>query len=149
MSKKKHLSLLFFGLITILLLSGFTHSTLIEKGNSLPPRPTAVPAPKYHPKGGQIQLILENEIDEIPTDLWTVVEWQDTNTNKWYIVEGWQGSLDTATSQTWWVGADMLGDGPFRWQLYESKDGELLTTSESFRLPALTGAKVVVIVSLE
>ncbi len=137
----KKISLIAAGLCMALLLAGFTAA-------SLPPRPEpveVVPAPN----GERIQLHLENEVDDIPTDLWTVIEWQDTTSGDWYVVEGWQGSLDTSTTQSWWVGEDMFGDGPFRWRLYENINGRLLATSESFDLPAHAGLMVVVNVTLK
>ncbi len=61
------------GLSMVLLLAGFTTG-------DLPPRPTPVPTAVSPitvvpaPNGEQIQLHLENEMNEIPADLWTVVE---------------------------------------------------------------------------
>ncbi len=65
------------------------------------------------------------------------------------MVEGWRGTLDTPTTQTWWVGSDLFGDGPFRWQLYTGEEGALLATSESFDLPTHAGLMVVVDMTLE
>jgi len=77
------------------------------------------------------------------------VEWQDPFTEKWTAVDGWQGNVDHNFTTTWWVAAADLGDGPFRWQLYATEDGNLLTTSETFNLPAKAKQMVVVTVDLE
>ena len=154
MSKMIKVIGLVVGLSTILLLAGFT-TMGNPPANDLPPRPTPVPTAvppveivSAH-SGEQIRLHLENDVDEIPGELWTAVEWQDPNTGDWHVVEGWRGTLDTPTTQTWWVGSDQFGDGPFRWQLYANEDGELLATSESFDLPTRAGLMVVVNVTLE
>jgi len=148
MSKIIRVATLLVGLSAILLLAGFTNSD--EPGDNLPPRPTPVPVEIiYAPNGEQIRLHLENDVDEIPGELWTAVEWQDPNTGDWYMVDGWRGTLNTPTTQTWWVGSDQFGDGPFRWQLYASEDGDLLATSASFNLPERAGLVVVVNVTLE
>ena len=154
MSKMIKVIGLVVGLSTILLLAGFTTSDKSPNAD-LPPRPTPAPTAVSPieivsaPSGEQIRLNLENEVDEIPSNLWTTVEWQDPNTGDWHMVDGWRGSLDTLTTQTWWVGSDLFGDGPFRWQLYAGEDGELLATSESFDLPTRVGLMVVVNVMLE
>jgi hypothetical protein len=143
MLKKAHmLFVLVIGLGAVLLLAGFTNG-------GLPPRPTPAPTAVPRPTGERIQLQLENEVDEIPPSLWTVVEWQDPTTGDWHIVEGWRGTLDTPTTQTWWVGSELFGAGPFRWQLYAYEDGGLLATSNSFYLPERAGRMVVVNVMLE
>jgi len=152
MSKIIQVAALLVGLSMVLLLAGFTSGDV--PGDNLPPRPTAVPtAPPVEivsaPNGEQIQLHLENDVDEIPANLWTGVEWQDPNTGDWYAVDGWHGTLNTPTTQTWWVGSGQYGDGPFRWQLYASEGGELLETSDSFNLPERAGLMVVVNVTLE
>jgi len=72
-----------------------------------------------------------------------VVEWQDAD-GMWHAVAGWQGTLDRVAVEdgavtgykTWWVGAEDLGTGPFRWLIYRGKGGERLATSEPFYLPA-------------
>lgn len=153
MSKIIQVLLLTIGLSTALLLAGFTSKDI--PSGELPPRSTpvstTVPSITILPAtdGEQIQLRLANEVDEIPTELWTTIEWRDTNTGDWHMVDGWQGNLDTPTTQTWWVGDDMFGDGPFRWHLYESEGGNLLATSESFNLPTNLGLMVTINVTLE
>lgn len=136
------------GVTFVLVLSGFANG-------DLPPRPTPMPTPVSTetvvslPAGSQIQLHIENEIDEIPPQLWTVVEWQDTTTGDWHVVEGWRGTLDAPTSQTWWVGVEQFGTGPFRWQVYANESGTLLATSAPFNLPTHAGVLVVVNVTLK
>jgi hypothetical protein len=38
-----------------------------------------------------------------------------------------------------WLADEHLGTGPYRWQMYEHKDGRLLTTSDAFYLPSKGG----------
>jgi hypothetical protein len=107
----------------------------------LPPRPTAEPTlrpvtqsePAYD---AAIRLHVSSaSAASFPTSLWTVVQWQDAR-GDWHTVEGWQGTLDAETgSQTWWVARSDQGKGPFRWLVYRTLGGKLLSTSESFHLP--------------
>jgi hypothetical protein len=90
-------------------------------------------------------------------ELWTVVQWQDP-AGQWHNVEGWQGQLNaiyieddgtiTAT-QTWWVTEGDLGKGPFRWLLYQKRDGKLLRTSAPFLLPSRNNQTTEVTLSFE
>ena len=150
MSKTIRMMMLLAGSITILLLAGFAPS---GEGFPLPPRPEPEPENPIEIVDGfdgqQIQLHLENEVEDIPSGLWTVVEWQDPNTGDWYETDGWHGTLNTPTTQEWWVGSDMFGDGLFRWQLYDSEGGELLMTSAMFNLPEHKDLKVIVNVLLD
>lgn len=72
--------------------------------------------------------------------LWTTVQWSDGV--NWHDVDGWRGNLDSIAKtdgwvgqKLWWVAGDDLGKGPFRWLVFLSPDGRLLTTSEPFYLP--------------
>ena len=146
--------MLLAGSITILLLAGFTNGDIPDGGDGfpLPPRPEPdTPEIEIVPAsdGQKIQLHLGNEVEDIPSGLWTIVEWQDPNTGDWYETDGWRGTLNTSTTQEWWVGSDMFGDGPFRWQLYASDGGALLATSESFTLPLTNDLMVIVNVTLD
>jgi hypothetical protein len=130
-------------------------AALPQPAQALPPRPTVPPtptiplAPESSAAGAQIQLQAQ-----FPAswpwqtthwqDLWTVVQWQDAH-GAWHVVEGWQGTLDTVEIdadgtvtgyKTWWVGEEILGQGPLRWQVYGSNGGSLLATSEPFHLPS-------------
>ena len=75
-------------------------------------------------------------------EVWTVVQWQDEK-GIWRDVEGWQGTLDAVEGgvgiKHWWVGQAHLGQGPFRWQIYRTKGGWLMATSEAFTLPEAIG----------
>lgn len=129
-------------------------AALPQPAQALPPRPTVPPTPGEDGEssaaaGAQIQLQAQ-----FPAswpwqtthwqDLWTVVQWQDAH-GAWHVVEGWQGTLDevdidtdgTVTGyKTWWVGEEILGQGPLRWQVYGGSGGQLLATSEPFHLPS-------------
>lgn len=120
-------------------------------GAALPPRPepTATPLPGVHTStdGGYIEL-LYGGLPVGPNGVWTVVEWQDPYTEKWTAVEGWQGTVELDGTQRWWVAPKDLGEGPFRWLVYDEKGGDLLETSETFDLPAHAKQYVIVILPL-
>jgi hypothetical protein len=143
-------------LACILLVVGWMSSPAAVTADPLPPRPTLTPRPSLTPqeiggaqRGGYIEL-------DVPTrqiTLWTVVEWQDGFGN-WHAVEGWQGTLDEINSagigrKVWWVSGGDMGKKPFRWHVYQSQNGQLLTTSRSFELPHYSGEIVRVQVTLQ
>ena len=113
-----------------------------------PPRPTLTPTPSAvtSPKSSYLEL-------HVPGDnkyLWTAVQWQDSAGN-WHTVEGWQGILDNIHEHVgikqWQVYPRDYGKYPFRWLVYQSQGGKLLTTSYSFRLPG-ANQRVIVEVTL-
>jgi len=127
----------------------------------LPPRPTP-PQPEPVPvvNGGEIVLQTLFGVGWSSTgmnwqDLYTVVQWQDQWGN-WHDVNGWRGTLDKVYAsgdqikgmKSWWVPADLFGNGLFRWQVYVSQDGELLVQSTDFKLPERIRQSVVVEVGL-
>lgn len=120
-------------------------------GAALPPRPqpTATPLPGVHTSssGGYIEL-LYGGLPVGPNGVWTVIEWQDPFTEKWSVVEGWQGTVELDGTQRWWVAPEDLGEGPFRWHVYDEKGGDLLETSEPFDLPGQANQYVIVILPL-
>ncbi|MEM8857554.1 MAG: hypothetical protein AAGD96_04495, partial [Chloroflexota bacterium] len=81
------------------------------------------------------------------------VQWQNES-GSWIDVNGWQGSFHPKSSDTslfveWWVGSEILGDGPFRWVIYSDKGGtQYLSTSDSFSLPSSNLQTVVVVPNL-
>jgi hypothetical protein len=131
-----------------------------------PPQPTPTPTPT-RPEGDKLpegaQIILRaafspgwpwNQVDW--QDLWTVVEWQSAE-GAWYAVAGWQGTLDRVGveengdivgEKVWWVYQPNLGQGPFRWLVYEGRDGRLIAASDPFHLPEFVNQRDVVEVSL-
>ncbi len=118
---------------------------------TLPPRVTAVPQPVTQSPAVPATAIHLAVQDNDPTlsiaDLWAQVEWQDS-AGVWHAVEGWQGALvdisGNVGSATWYLGADELGAGPFRWGLYAGRGGALLSSSAPFALPATEGSTVTV-----
>lgn len=130
-----------------LLLMAFSFTQAPQPAQALPPRPTEVPTavPSQEPiTGGQIQLVVVNGTG---TE-WTQVQWQDPDTGAWHNVTGWRGELDDQTTKTWWVGAEDLGSGPFRWQVYVASGDQLLATSPSFDLPQHARQTITVSVTL-
>jgi hypothetical protein len=140
-------------------------TVLSKTAEALPPRPE-VPSPSDDVEPStqaQAQIQLQVQFpDNWPwqtthwQDLWTVVQWQDP-TGAWHDVEGWRGTLDEVRSdedgavtgyKTWWVGGEHMGEGPFRWLVYQGKGGWLLATSESFDLPSVDKTTLVVEVPL-
>jgi hypothetical protein len=96
---------------------------------------------------GRIVLSLESPVAQW-TQLWTTVEWQDAF-GEWHTVEGWQGTFNEQGQVIWWVAEKDLGTGPFRWVVYEERDGALWAASESFDLPSHLGETTSVSIELE
>ena len=124
----------------------------------LPPRPvtptptaspTAQPTPgprrAAQTRGALVELRVQFPDVELAAHwqrLWTVVQWQDAQ-GKWHDVEGWRGALDGmqggAGRKVWWLADNLFGGGPFRWLVFQEKDGKLLAGSEVFFLPQAAG----------
>ncbi len=117
---------------------------------SLPPRPTPIPSITPVARTGVSGAPIELQVPGAHSAWWTVVQWQDARGN-WNIVTGWQGSFDEIKSgtgyKTWWVAPADLGKGPFRWAVYETKDGALVKASEPFNLPAVRKVRTIVTVT--
>jgi hypothetical protein len=131
----------------------------------LPPRPdTPTPMPTSDPASlaktaleGTVIVLEVTFGDDWPArglawqDLWTVVEWQDTDST-WHEVAGWQGSLDKVADglgwKAWWLSSDLLGQGPFRWVVYERYGGAVIAVSAPFDLPGHVGESGAVELSL-
>ncbi len=128
------------------LILGFNQNNALA---GLPPRPepTATPLPSTAPEGALIEL----HYDGTPVGsegVWTAVQWQDPNTEKWNTVEGWQGTVELDGTQRWWVAPADLGQSPFRWVIYDAQDGNVLQTSDSFELPANSNQITIIDVSV-
>lgn len=65
---------------------------------------------------------IELRASTAPAAGWSVVQWQDAQ-GEWHDVE------------RWWVAPADFRKGPFRWVLYETRDGEQVAISHSFDLP--------------
>jgi hypothetical protein len=122
---------------------------------ALPPRPSPVPTATQAspsalqpPAGATIAL----HVSPVQAGLWTMVQWQDAF-GRWHDVEGWQGTLneikDGEGMKTWWVAQANLGQGPFRWVVYQEQDGPPLIFSDPFNLPDAAKGSVTVDVALE
>jgi len=126
-----------------------------------PPTPTPTPiasasAQAAPPDGSRIELRVKfsdtwPEVGMQWQDLWTVVQWRDDR-GYWHNVEGWQGTLDEVQDgvgeKVWWVAEADLGKGPFRWLVYQERDGRLLVASDSFYLPSDVGRVALVEVAV-
>lgn len=130
-----------------------------------PPSPSPTPSPpsahKRQPAGAPIELHAQFPQAGLRgtvhwQELWIVVQWQDAR-GAWHDVEGWRGELDEVVTgedgevvghKTWWVAKPDLGTGPFRWLVYEGRQGRRLATSVPFDLPDTKGRTVRVEVSL-
>lgn len=134
---------LFFMITAVTILLGIT-GMIPHSAADLPKRPTPTPTPV--PRiidGAKIQL----QPSARPLGaVWTWVEWQDAD-GEWHQVDGWQGELDADDQKTWWVGADHLGTGPFRWLL--AVDDQRPFVSAPFNLPTLPGETLVVPLAVE
>lgn len=138
--------LLQFIIIAAVALSALAFTAPAADG--LPPRPsTPTPVPPSateQPVRGALIILQQSDTEPFPAQAWTVVQWQN-EAGRWYDVEGWQGTFDSNDRVVWWVSPDSLGDGPFRWQVYDSAArDELLATSEAFDLPAHNGQRLVI-----
>lgn len=123
--------------IYMLTLFGFDQSaSTVSADLVLPPRPepTAVApvAVQQSVTGAMIKLAVS---DTLNGNEWTVVQWQDPNTQKWHDADGWQGELDADGTQMWWVGRELLGEKGFRWQVFSREGGSLVHTSPEFDMP--------------
>ncbi len=139
-----------------LLVVGWMSSPVVVTADPLPPRPTLTPRPGPTPQamgGSAREGYIELDVPTRQITLWTVVEWQD-GLGDWHAVEGWQGTLDEINSagigrKVWWVSGSDMGKKLFRWQVYQSRNGQLLVTSGLFELPHYNGEVVRVQVTLQ
>ncbi len=69
-----------------------------------------------------------------PATAWTVMQWQD-GLGGWHDVEGWRGEFDPDGFKTWRFPEQHFGTGPFRWQVFDRRGGDLWGVSQPFRLP--------------
>ena len=120
------------------------------RADDLPPRPTAVPTATPAPDDGDAGSLpygatITLRVTDAPATAWTIVQWQDA-LGGWHDVDGWRGRLDDGDGdeKIWWVAPKDFATGPFRWQVYAQRDGALVASSDSFTLPAHTGATLLV-----
>ena len=110
-------------------------------------------------RGGKIILSVPMsniDFNRVPLkqESWTVVQWQ-TADGRWIDVGGWQGSFyydqrDNRQFVEWWVGEEILGEGPFRWVIYSDKSrSRRLSITQSFNLPSNNRESIVVVPSFQ
>lgn len=146
-----------FGLVMLFII-GIAQSA--TAGYTLPPRATPEPnitaAVNVDPAAGGRVFLRVHFSEDWPWEklhwqegLWNVVQWRDQDGN-WLMVDGWQGTLESIQQQEdeWvgqkelWTSGTNLGAGPFRWLVYQGKDGRLMSTSPDFYLPTESGGVV-------
>ena len=110
-----------------------------KAGPALPPR--KLPPSNVQPDsndddddGEPVGAYIELHIQPAAPGVWSVVQWQDSDGN-WHNVDGWQGHLNSTGIRRWWVAAKDFSKGPFRWQIFNAPNGQLLATSVAFTLP--------------
>lgn len=99
--------------------------------------PTTLPAAELlYPRlsGAFIEL----QAEPLRPDYWTRLQWQDAH-GRWNDIDGWQGKFNPNRRVLWYVGPERLGERPFRWLIYATRDGALLGVSRPFALPARGG----------
>jgi hypothetical protein len=96
-----------------------------------PTQPSAIELLNPQLEGAFIEL----QVQPLRPDLWTRIQWQDAR-GDWHTVDGWQGTFNADQRVLWYVGAEHLQEGPFRWLVYADQTGPLLATSRPFDLPS-------------
>ncbi len=95
--------------------------------------PTATPEPASASTGDRGSLIIL-ETSSADADDWVTIEWLAGDGN-WYEVDGWRGHIHHG-QLIWWVAPENLGDGQFRWVVYNNdSQSQLLKRSDPFYLP--------------
>lgn len=148
MLMQNHKTRLRWFLLVCILLAGMGAISLSEYVYAdLPPRPTKTPIPvKEQPTPDRPAGTLILNTQPPVTGLWSVVQWQGA-TGNWRDVEGWRGETNVGKT-IWWVEQAQWHTGPFRWAVFETRDGKLLATSEHFFLPG-SGETSIIRVDLE
>jgi hypothetical protein len=150
----KHRPIIALALVVVLLL-GLSLALAPRSSEAsplpLPTRPEDAPAGGGDDDGGDkddqpVGAHIELHVPGAVEGTWTVVQWQDDDGN-WHDIEGWRGQLDASGRQKWWVAGKDFGTGPFRWQVIEGRESEVLATSASFDLPGHGGEMMVIEVS--
>jgi hypothetical protein len=109
----------------------------------LPPRPDKPPKEEKAARPLVTAIVLN--VTPAQDDLWSVVQWQDAQ-GDWQDIAGWSGWVVDGRT-IWWAEEKDWGKGPFRWVVYETKEGSLMATSEHFTLPETRQAPLVVTVA--
>lgn len=127
--------------VLLLGLLAFAPQSAVAAPAALPTRPpTATPDATPLPIVGALIAL---NVPNASATAWTVVQWQD-GLGGWHTVEGWQGNFDEGLSKVWWVAPKDFDTGPFRWVVFDQRDGKVWGTSQSFDLPAGVGQHIVI-----
>lgn len=147
--------------VAVIVCLGFLASQafFISSAHALPPRPENSGPPSSGGGGGDhgsdgtggglaFGSYIELQVNPPQPEAWAGVQWRDAS-ETWFDVDGWQGDLDDAGQQSWWVGAANLGQGPFRWIVYQDSTRTVVLGSSEFYLPRTIGEVLKVEVSLQ
>jgi LysM repeat protein len=138
----RYLRLFFSAFIVLLLVSIIPWMASAEPAADVLPRQLGQSS--VDTKGAWIEL----RVHPLREGLWTQVQWQDP-LGHWYDVDGWKGTFsEKEQSVLWYVGEELLEKGPFRWQVFEHREGALLATSLPFNLPDEQGHKLEISMTL-
>ena len=99
--------------------------------------------------GSKIQL----QLADGTANTWAGVQFFNERNGRWETVRGadgqaaWHGTADDMHKrpwvQTWWLGEERLGTGPYRWVIYSAPNGYARVYSEPFFLPEQTNRMLV------
>ena len=97
------------------------------------PTATSTPVPVAASTGNRGSLIVL-QTSSGDDDDWVTMDWLAGDGN-WYEVDGWRGHIHHG-QVIWWVAPENLGDGMYRWVVYDDESKETLhKMSEPFMLP--------------
>lgn len=95
--------------------------------------PTAPPKPAEASAGDRGSMIML-QTSSADTDDWVTIEWLAAD-GRWYEVDGWRGHVHNG-QVIWWVAPSDLGDGMFRWVVYNNESKSFKhKVSDPFYLP--------------
>ena len=98
-----------------------------------PGEPVATPQPVGESTQDRGSLIVL-QTSSADSDDWVTIEWLAAD-GRWYEVDGWRGHIHHG-QLIWWVAPENLGEGKFRWVVYNNDSkSQLLRRSDPFYLP--------------
>lgn len=98
------------------------------------PPPTTTPIPLVSPSQSSQPAAIILTLSNPDSAYWTSVQWLDED-DEWQDVSDWQSDFNDAGLVVWAVAAKDYGTGPYRWVIYDEKDGTMYSTTDLFYLP--------------